>query len=128
MTPKDQIEYVRGAVHSKEFALQLRRGRIPKTERSDNRIVEIGTEIETLRAILESLEIVEAVNELRENEGATVTIPSENPEPETPETRMYVTVCDGWTGFSGWQDESFEAKTLLEALRAAVAAKKERAK
>lgn len=88
VTIKDQIEYVRRviALKAESVAFHNSEFRRIKDEISRQQAILHCFELSTLRAILESLEVVEAVNELRENEGATVTIPSENPEPETPET------------------------------------------
>lgn len=74
-------------------------------------------EIERLQAIVKPLD------ELRADEGSTVLIPCDNPEPSDP-TGCYVEVADEWTE---WRPRSFAGENLIEALVRAVEAKREAA-
>lgn len=56
------------------------------------------------------------IDELREHEGAYIQISCDNPEPETRQDQACVTVCDDWTD---WQERTFYAETVLDALHAA---------
>lgn len=59
------------------------------------------------------------INELRENEGASVVVYCDNPD-GPPNCR--VGVCDEWTG---WEDKTFEGETILRALTKALVTREE---
>jgi hypothetical protein len=62
--------------------------------------------------------IVEAIDRLREEEGASVTILCDDPD-FNGKPDGAVIVCGSWTA---WEDRRFDAPTVTEALRAAVKA------
>jgi len=64
--------------------------------------------------------IVEPLNRLRFNEGASVLIPCDNRKVFGPQNS--IKVIDEWTG---WKSQEFTGNTLAEALAAAESAKKE---
>lgn len=64
--------------------------------------------------------ICSAIEELRKDEGDTVTIVCDNPELTGPNSLIY---CNGeWTG---WEDRDFIGDNIVEALEDAVQARKE---
>ena len=64
-----------------------------------------------------AMRVFNAIESLRKNEGAAVTIPCDPPEFGN---RMWISVCDDWTG---WDERRFEAENIIDALEAAVKAK-----
>lgn len=69
---------------------------------------------------MNSEKIVEYINELRANEGATVVLCCDNPDFNgMPD--CIITVCDHWTG---WTDKQFGGKNLEQALEKAVTQKR----
>lgn len=70
----------------------------------------------------QAAQIVQAINILRYNEGASVLICCENPEGTGPDNHA-VDVTDAWTN---WQPFRFEGRTLLAALTNAVMDKVEK--
>lgn len=66
-----------------------------------------------------ALRMFNAVEELRINEGASITIPCD--PPDFGSGQMYVTVVDEWTR---WAAERFCGQNVLAALESAVAEKR----
>lgn len=64
------------------------------------------------------------IDELRESEGSSVLISSDNGEPETHSERCCIGVIDDWTSF---ETRNFYGESVIECLRAAVRAKGETA-
>lgn len=71
-----------------------------------------------------SVAIVQAIDALRENEGAMVTICCDNPD-YNGLPNCAIDVCDGWTD---WEEESFRADTVLDCLQLALKSRTERVK
>jgi hypothetical protein len=72
-----------------------------------------------IRAASPEREIVALIDQLRSNEGDSVTILCDNPDFNGLPDRVIV-VNGAWTN---WQDRRFGADTLVQALRAAVKAR-----
>jgi hypothetical protein len=62
-----------------------------------------------------ALRMFNAIEELRKNEGAVVTIPCD--PPDFGAGPMFVTVVDDWTG---WEEKEITSASVLDALEAAV--------
>lgn len=56
------------------------------------------------------------IDELRAHEGATVEIACDNPEPETKQDQVWVSVTDDWTD---WEPRRFDGETVLDCLQKA---------
>lgn len=69
----------------------------------------------------EALRILRAIDLLRADEGASVTICCDNPELGGPNCQIQV--CDGWTG---WKDRSFTGETVLGCLHRAIVERDQR--
>lgn len=65
-------------------------------------------------------EVLEPLNILRENEGATVTLFCDNPD-FSGRPNNAIEVNDDWTG---WDDQRYEGDTLAEALESALSHRK----
>ena len=74
--------------------------------------------LKVVTALQSRAEALDAIDELRSEEGDCVTILCDNPDFHGPNNA--VVCCGGWTD---WEDRRFSGDTLLEALQAAVAAK-----
>lgn len=70
--------------------------------------------------VTEALERAELIEKLRAEEGACVTINCDNPDPDERRLQSSIDVIGEWTA---WQERRFTGRTVLEALRAAAAAK-----
>lgn len=88
-------------------------------------IVKDKEEFRRVSALLDKIEIelktMDAINKLREPEGAKVTICCDNPDFNNLSNNI-ITVVDGWTN---WMEYTYSGNNLLEALNNALQNRKE---